>query len=112
MKTYPALLLALLISLCSVAVFAQPQSKSVPNPPKPLLKRTTYKTDKLDFGVGGTLIVAGAPVGSIRVEGWTNREIEISAEIEVEAGTEADLEQLSEITTFALEESLGRTEIT
>jgi hypothetical protein len=111
MKTYPALLLALLIAASSVAVFAQPQSKSLPNQPKPLLKRTTYKTDKFDFGVGGTLIVSGAPVGSIRIEGWANREIEISAEIQVEASTEADLVRLSEITTFALEESLGRTEI-
>ena len=76
-----------------------------------LIKRTTYKTDKFDFGVGGTLSVAGAPNGSIRVEGWSKNEIEISAEIELNAQTEADLNELSKVTGFALEESMGRTGI-
>jgi hypothetical protein len=102
MKTRLALLMALLLSAFSLAALGQTA---------PLLKRTTYKTDKLDFGVGGTLSVTGAPVGSIRIEGWRNREIEISAEIEVQANTEADLAKLSEVTTFVLEESLGRTGI-
>ena len=102
MKINKLFLLGVLLASLSVAAFAQAQ---------PLLKRTTYKTDRLDFGVGGTLAVSGAPVGSITVEGWTNREIEITAEIQVEANTEADLARLGEITTFALEESLGRTGI-
>jgi hypothetical protein len=76
-----------------------------------LIKRTTYKTDKFDFGVGGTLSVAGAPNGSIRIEGWSKNEIEISAEIELYAQTEADLNELSKVTGFALEESMGRTGI-
>lgn len=76
-----------------------------------LIKRTTYKTDKFDFGVGGTLSVAGAPNGSIRVEGWSKNEIEISAEIELNAHTEADLNELSKVTGFPLEESIGRTGI-
>ncbi|MEO8648475.1 MAG: hypothetical protein ABI539_04845 [Acidobacteriota bacterium] len=92
------LLLTALI-ICSVSAFAQGPS---------LLKRTTYKTDRFDFGVGGSLVVTGAPTGSIRIEGWSNREVEISAEIEVQASTEADLKLLSEVTSFALEESLGR----
>src|SRR5688572_26996231 len=78
----------------------------------PLLKRTTSKTDRFDFGVGGTLIVTGAPVGSIKIEGWSNREIEISAEIEVQAANEKDLDAMSEATGFVLDESLGRTTIT
>ncbi|CAN5596625.1 hypothetical protein BH24ACI3_BH24ACI3_06040 [soil metagenome] len=76
-----------------------------------LIKRTTYKTDRLDFGVGGTVSIVGAPDGSIRVEGWNNREVEISAEIEIEAANEADLARLSTITGFVLQESLGRTSI-
>jgi hypothetical protein len=99
MKIQNALLLALLVAAFSITAFPQP---------KPLLKRTTYKTDKFDFGVGGTLAVTGAPVGSIRVEGSKSREIEISAEIEVRANSEADLELLSQVTTFVLDESLGR----
>jgi hypothetical protein len=99
MKTRYALLLALLVAVFSITALSQP---------KPLLKRTTYKTDKFDFGVGGTLAVTGAPVGSIRIEGWNSREIEISAEIEVSANNEADLALLGQITTFLLDESLGR----
>ena len=73
------------------------------------VKRTTYKSDRLDFGVGGTLAVVGAPAGSIRIEGWSNREIEISAEIEMQAPTEADLDRLAKVTGFIMQESLGRT---
>lgn len=98
-----SLLLLVFISLFSISGFAQT---------KTLLKRTTYKTDRLDFGVGGTLSIAGAPNGSIRVEGWKNNEIEISAEIEVQAETEADLTELAKVTGFLMEESLGRTGIT
>ncbi len=76
-----------------------------------LLKRTTYKTDRLEFGVGGTVAIVGAPNGSIRVEGWKQREIEITAEIEIQAPTEADLAKLATVTGFVLEESLGRTGI-
>lgn len=76
-----------------------------------LIKRTTYKNDKLEFGAGGTLSVIGAPSGSIRVEGWSNREVEISAEIEIQAATEADLDLLAKVTGFITQESLGRTGI-
>jgi len=102
MKTQYALLSALLLAVFSIAAFSQTT---------PLQKRTTYKTDRFDFGVGGTLAISGAPVGSIRIEGWKNREIEISAEIEVQANSEADLAKLGGVTTFVLEESLGRTGI-
>jgi hypothetical protein len=102
MKKRNALLLAFLVAVFSISAFSQAA---------PLLKRTTSKTDRLEFGSGGTLSVTGAPVGSIRVEGWKNREIEISAEIEVSANTEADLAKLSEVTTFVLQESLGQTSI-
>jgi hypothetical protein len=99
MKAHKVFLVGLFVTAFSLAVFSQA---------KPLHKRTTYKTDRFDFGVGGTLAVSGAPNGSIRIEGWKNREIEITAEIEVTANSEADLARLSEITTFVLEESLGR----
>ena len=81
------------------AVFAQtPQ----------MLKRTTVKSDKFDFGAGGTVTIAGAPSGSITVEGWNQNQIEISAEIVVEGATEADLDKLSKVTGFQLDESQGR----
>lgn len=102
MKINRTFFLAILVVVFSFSAFAQS---------KPLIKRTTTKTDRLDFGVGGTLAVIGAPNGSIRVEGWSNREIEITAEIEIQAETEEDIARLSKVTTFAMEESLGRTGI-
>lgn len=93
--------ISLLFSLCflTIASFAQTQ---------PVLKRTTVKSDKFDFGSGGTLTIQGAPVGSITVEGWAKNEVEISAEIVVEAANDADLERLAKVTGFQLDESLGR----
>lgn len=100
MKINRSLLLVLFVAIFSFTAVSQT---------KPLIKRTTTKTDRLEFGVGGTLAVLGAPNGSIRIEGWANSEIEITAEIEVQAATAADIERLSKVTTFITEESLGRT---
>jgi len=68
-----------------------------------LLKKTTYKTETVDFGVGGTVSVTGAPQGSITIEGWDRQEIEVSAEIEIQAPTEADLAQLAAVNGFMLD---------
>lgn len=76
-----------------------------------LFKRTTTKTDKFDFGAGGTVAIVGAPNGSIRVVGTARNEIEITAEIELQAGSEADLAKLADVTTFVTEESLSRVSI-
>jgi hypothetical protein len=102
MKINKVFLLGVIVASLAATALAQSQ---------PLLKRTTYKTDRLEFGAGGTLSITGAPVGSITVEGWSNREVEITAEIEVQATSEADLAMLSKLTTFVLDESLGRTGI-
>ena len=91
--------LLLLFAISSIPVIGQAAER---------LKRTTFKTDKFDFGPGGTLAIIGAPSGSIRVEGWEKGQIEISAEISLEADSEADLNLLSEITGFVLTEELGR----
>lgn len=78
---------------------------------QPLVKRVISKNDRFDFGVGGTLAVTGAPKGSVRIEGWNNREVEITAEIEIEAPNEKDIDRIAAVTGFALEESLGRVTI-
>jgi len=90
------------LTLLIVAVLALTFSASAQ------LKRSTIKSDKLDFGAGGTVTIQGAPKGSITVEGWSKNEIEISAEIIVEAATDADLDRLSKVTGFQLDESAGR----
>lgn len=95
-------MIALLAALFSITALSQtPQ----------LLTRTTTKTDKFAFGSGGTIAITGAPSGSIRVFGTLKNEIEITAVIEVQAGNEADLARLAEITGFATDESPGRTAI-
>lgn len=73
-----------------------------------LLKKTTTKTDRLDFGAGGTIAIAGAPNGSITVVGSSKNEIEVTAEIEIQAATEADLKRLAAVTDFITQESTGR----
>lgn len=75
------------------------------------LKRTTTKTDRFDFGSGGTVSITGAPNGSIRVVGNAKNEIEITAQIEIQAASEADLDRLAKVTTFGTDESLGRVSI-
>src|SRR5688572_22825518 len=102
MKLRNLTLFVAVIIWLSISVFGQNAS---------YVKRTVHKADKLDFGVGGTLAVVGAPNGSVRIEGWSNREIEISAEIEMQAASEADLDRLAKVTGFITQESLGRTGI-
>lgn len=91
---------ALIFAICMFAIFANAQTAN-------LNKRTTYKNEKLDFGAGGTLTILGAPNGLISIEGTNKNEIEISADIEVQAENEADLAELSKISGFILDESTG-----
>jgi hypothetical protein len=105
MKKKSILLFALALALLAIPAFAQKK----PAQPQPLLRRTTTKTDKFEFGSGGTLAIVGAPNGSIKVVGTNSKEIEITAEIELQAPTEADLARLAEVTTFVTEESALRT---
>lgn len=74
-------------------------------------KRTITKTDRFDFGAGGTLSVVGAPNGSIKITGGSSNEIEINATIRLEAPTEADLNVLALVTTFVLQEASGKVSI-
>jgi hypothetical protein len=93
---------ALLLFLFTLPFFAQTTR---------LLKRTTYKTEKVDFGAGGTVSIVGAPAGSIEIEGWQKNEVEISAEIEVQAESENDLAQLTAVNGFTFDQTLGHLSI-
>ena len=70
-----------------------------------MAKRTTTKTDRFDFGAGGTIAINGSPDGSIKVIGTAKNEVEITAEIEVQAANEADVAKLAELTGFLLDET-------
>lgn len=92
---------ALLVILSAGLLHAQAQT----------LKRTTFKSDRLDFGMGGTVSLTGAANGSISVEGWQKAEIEITAEIENQAGSASDLDAMSAINGFVLDEGFGHVRI-
>lgn len=74
---------------------------------KSLIKRTNFKSEKIEFGAGGTLTIVGAPNGLISIEGWNKNEVEISADVEVQAENEADLAELSKVNGFVIDDSLG-----
>jgi len=100
MKKFKIVWLLILVGMLAASLSAQS-----------LLKRTTVKTDKFDFAMGGTVAIMGAPMGSIRVTGSNSAEIEITATIELQAASEADLARLEQVTGFLTDETLGRTGI-
>jgi hypothetical protein len=73
----------------------------------PLLVRTTTRHELRRFPFGGTLTLIGAPEGSITIEGWSHGEVDISAEIQLRADTEADLDLLAAVNTFVLDEDMN-----
>lgn len=77
-----------------------------------LIKRTTYKSETFEFGAGGTISIIGAPQGSISIEGWSKNEIEVSAEVENQALTEADLTKLAEVNGVIFEDEPTHLRIT
>ncbi len=104
MKNKKLNLLIFALFFLSVSVVAVAQTKQ-------LIKRTTYKTDNIEFGVGGTVSIVGAPNGSIVIEGWQKNEVEISAEIEVQAENESDLAELASVSTYIIEKSFAHLRI-
>lgn len=93
------------------------ESTKKPAPPSPaattatpatLLKRTTTRRETRRLGHGATLAVAGAPEGSVAVEGWQKSEAEVVADIEVSAATEDELTQLASVNGFVLEADFNR----
>jgi hypothetical protein len=48
--------------------------------------------------------LVGAPAGSITIEGWTRNEVDITADIQLKADTEADLDLLAQVNGFLLDD--------
>ena len=76
-------------------------------PAGPLLTRTISRHEVRRFGYGGTITVVGAPRGSITIEGWSKNEVDVTAEIEVQAATEEDLARLATVNGFALDDDVN-----
>ncbi|HLM62448.1 MAG TPA: hypothetical protein VK308_16730 [Pyrinomonadaceae bacterium] len=100
----PLFLSAVLIFLFLVPCYAQET--------KALIKRTAYKSETVEFGIGGTVSIIGAPNGSISVEGWQKNAVEISAEVEMQAASEADLAELAKVNGFVIDNDFGHIRIT
>lgn len=99
-KIFQSLIFAVIVFAFSVGCFGQN-----------LIKRTTYKTETLDLGAGGTVTLTGAPFGSVSIEGWNKNEVEVSAEIEIQAANQADLDKLSAVNGFVLDETFNHLRI-
>ena len=96
------LLISILLS-CAGPVFSQ---KTV-TPEVQLLTRTSRRQETRRFSYGGTVTLIAAPRGSVTVEGWSRNEVELTADIELKGPTEADLDQLALVNSFAFDEDLN-----
>jgi hypothetical protein len=99
----------LLISLSlSLPICAQSKVKKLPDLNRPpLLVRTTTRHELRRFPFGGTVTIIGAPEGSVTIEGWSRSEVDIIAEIQLRADTEADLDLLARVNTVVLDEDMN-----
>ena len=65
----------------------------------------------LRLAYGGTVTISGAPAGSIAIEGWQRSEVEVTAEIEMQAGSAEDLDRLLAVNNFAVDEDANHVRI-
>jgi len=105
MKSILVCLVLLLASLpTSFQATASPQKKNTETQPAPTLTRTATRHERRRFAHGSTLTISGAPAGSITIESWPNSEIDIVAEIQLQAGSEQDLDRLASVNNVVLDE--------
>ena len=90
--------------LLTSPLLAFQKSNPVNANPVLLLTRTTTRHEVRRFGYGGTVTIIGAPKGSITVEGWSRSEVEVTADIELLAESEGDLNLLAAVNTFVFDE--------
>jgi hypothetical protein len=81
---------------------AQQKQSSVPAPA--LLTRTTTRQETRRLAYGSTVTIVGAPQGSITVEGWPQSQVQITADIELHGETEEDLNRLSAVNGWVLDD--------
>jgi hypothetical protein len=87
------------------------QKNKTPPPPVALLTRTTNQRESRRLGYGGTVTIIGAPVGSITVEGWPQSEVQVVADVELQAETEDDLNRLATVNRFVLDDDVNHISI-
>jgi hypothetical protein len=97
----------LIIVFCFVCIiasqsFAQEKVKQTASssPASSALTRATVRHENRRLGYGGTLVLRGAPVGSITIEGWQKSEVDVTADIELRGDSEEDLNRLAAVNNF------------
>jgi len=75
------------------------------------LLRTTSRHESRRLAFGGTLTIVGAPEGSITIEGWSRNEVDIRAQIQLRADTEADLDLLAAVNNFSIDEDMNHVRV-
>jgi len=107
--------LTIVLSLVSAGASGLPvaaqKNKKPGIPPEPLLTRVITRHESRRFFYAGTVTVTGAPNGSVTIEGWQRNEVEVSAEIELHAPTEADLSRLALLNNFVIDEDANHLRI-
>jgi len=98
-----AILFISILLNCAGPVFSQKTDA----PEIQLLKRTTRRQETSRFSYGGTVTLIAAPRGNVTVEGWSRNEVELTADIELQGPTEADLDQLAKVNSFVFDEDLN-----
>jgi hypothetical protein len=79
--------------------------KSSPTATVPtLIKRTSTRNEGCRLNYGGTITLLGAPKGSVKIEGWPKSEVALTADIELQAESEADLNLLAPLNNFAFDD--------
>src|SRR5215207_5396388 len=100
--------LKVLLFITIFVVSASPvSSQKTVAPEVQLLTRTTTRRETRRFSYGGTVTLIGAPRRSVTIEGWQRNEVELTAEIELTAPIETDLDQLATVNTFVFDEDLN-----
>jgi len=102
-------LIAILVSSSSLSAIQKKQTAAVA--PPVLLKRSTSRHETARLGFGGSLTIVGAPIGSITIEGWQRSEVDVTADIELQAETEADLAKLATVNGFMFDDDLNHINI-
>lgn len=91
----------ILIGLFISPAFAQKDKKG--EPAAPTLTRTLTRHENRRLAYGGAVTINGAPAGSVTIEGWERNEVDITADIEWQAATTADLDRLAVVNNFAVD---------
>jgi hypothetical protein len=96
------LLFAFLIPAADFNARSQKKITEVNKPAQ--IVRTTIRHERRRLPYGGTVTLVGAPAGSITIEAWPNSEVDITAEVQLRADTEQDLDRLAIVNNLVLDD--------